>query len=235
MARRFIGKGLFIITLFFSIFSCLPRPEEKVLDPGIVFGPGSSFLANATSIALKGELIYRNKIEEEAASFELYLAGQDSVLLFIKGTLGAEILKLNVHSDSAWLKIRGRDNSEIYVKGQTIALDDLGISDISPFIIGFAIFPQYYRKEMPPDFDYISDTLQIREMSFLVNPRTSKFVFRGIDSDLSISYSGRKEVTEGHYPSLVNISNLSGDWEIAVRITRVKINKGLSPDFWQLF
>jgi len=170
----------------------------------------------------------------ESASFELYMNGPDSAQFFVTGILGADILTAIIFGDSAAVKVRGWPGFSSIGKSDMLMFDEMGIDKISPFIIGFVLFPQYFYEFIPDGFEFYADTLKVNNHEFYFLPQTGgKFILRALDSPLIVTYFGRKDVENGFYPSKIILADYSESWQIKVNIKKLILNKPMPSINWR--
>jgi hypothetical protein len=234
LACRRIGNSILFLLLIAVFSSCQPPKVEKELNPKILFGAGSLFLKNSTTIALKGSLEYRDSQVAETASFELFMNGPDSALFFVTGLLGADILTAIIIEDSAAIKVRGWQGFTSFGKNDILTFDEMGIDKISPFIIGFVLFPQYFYEVFPDGFDIYADTIKFKNQEIYFLPQTGeKFALRALNPPLMATYLGRKDIEDGFYPSRILLADDSGKWQLSANINKLILNKPLPFINWR--
>ncbi|OGC90291.1 MAG: hypothetical protein A2W25_05975 [candidate division Zixibacteria bacterium RBG_16_53_22] len=208
--------------------------KSNNLNPILVFGDGASFLDNASTLAIRGRIEFKEgRAITQSGSFQLFLNGPDSASFLIEGPFGADAFKMVILGDAA--NILTNEGWTHLTRGQSIGVAEYGISNISPFLIGPVIFPQYYPVDVAGDDDGRKVQLRINGTGFssrimnyggyfnLIEPRT------GLISE----YTNRKNLDSGFYPARVEILNpQSGNWRIILEITRLKINAEIPPAVW---
>jgi hypothetical protein len=217
-----------------TILSCLPIDKPNTLNPKILFAGGSAFLSDASTLAIKGRIEFTESHAEQSGSFQLFLNGPDSASFLIEGPLGADAFRLVVLGDIA--QILADDGWIAIAADERVDISEYGIENISPFLVGPLIFPQYYPVDLVDtnDVGYLAVTVrghgfssrlqQFGEYFNLIDPRT------GIIAE----YRNRKEFDEGFYPSSIETFNpQSSGWKINLKITRIRENPTIPPTVWQ--
>jgi hypothetical protein len=222
-------------TIFISscgIFITVDKPNN--LNPILVFGDGASFLDNVSTLAIKGRIEFKEgQATTQSGSFQLFLNGPDSASFLIEGPFGADAFKMvilgdaaNILTDEGW----GHLN-----RGENIEFAEYGISNISPFLIGPIIFPQYYPTKLGQVGNTGHLTIEIAGTHFFSDPSRygGSFDLFEPQSGLLAGYADRKNIARGFYPSYIEVCNpVSGDWRIILKITRIKANADIPPDVW---
>lgn len=215
-----------------TIFIHGDKPND--LYPPIVFDAGASFLENTSSLALKGRIEFKEgRNTRQSGSFQLFLNGPDSASFLIEGPLGADAFRMVVLGDAAhvltndgWMRLKRREN---------IAVTEYGIENISPFLIGPLIFPQYYPSKVSSDANPKRLTVEINDNIFISNPPANDGSFDLFESQSGMiaKYTGRKEFETGFYPSHIEVFRPdSGNWRIVLKITRIRKDPEIPVTIW---
>jgi hypothetical protein len=210
--------------------ACAFPPGEKSLSPRLLFSSGAAFIDSAGTAALKGTISFEGGKAAQSGSFQLFLAGRDSLSFLVEGPLGADIFRMIIAGDSAFL-LSNKDEGWIAIrKDETVSLDEFGIDNISPFLLGLYAFPQYYlHNSADTSYEYLwrGDTLDIQP-----GRNDREFLLIAPRSLLAAAYSRRRDFANGFYPSSVKIFIPGHDWEINLGIDKIIINPGLPQRIW---
>lgn len=227
-------RALLISALCLSLNSCIFIKNDKPLNPRLLFTVGSNFLESAESVALKGNIDYRNVDQSQSGSFQLVMNHGDSLAMIVEGPLNIDVYRLIVADNTAYAWDRESDSWTTSVGNDKLIASDYGIESVSPDHFGFYIFPQFYlNKDLHLDLeqmtlssgDYVSYIQRSgRETSFSVLDRIS---------NLTISYSKRSDFGGGYYPSLIRISSPASEWVISIKIERIRLNPPTSSKIWE--
>jgi len=232
---RFRLLLLVVSALFISSCGIFVHGDRlNSLNPTLVFGEGASFLEGASTLAIKGRIEFREgRATTQSGSFQLFLNGPDSASFLIEGPFGADAFKMVVLGDKAhiltddgWTTLRADDR---------IDFAEYGISNISPFLIGPIIFPQYYPARVNSIDGHGNLLVEIDNIDFYSFPSFTNGHFSLWDpqTDIVSSYERRKNAGDGFYPSHIEV-HTSGfsEWYIILNITRIKENSEIPPAVW---
>ncbi len=236
MACRSAGRLIGALALGAALlaFSCGAPPADKPLDPRLTFSIGSSFLEGVSTVALKGQIEFDDGVSRQSGDFQAFLVSSDSLSFLIEGPLGADVFKMVIVDGRAFLRSNGDDGWTVIGRGERADIADYGIENISPFLTGFFIFPQYYvrsadREEAPGELIYIYDSQEIISRS---SDTDREFLLREPGAGISAVYSRRKEIGDGYYPSRVTIFKPGADWRIGLTITGIRLNPRIPGSAW---
>jgi hypothetical protein len=236
---RLWAKELIHAPLIFAVsvfISCGPRFVDRpnTLNPKLVFTTGSSFLSDATTLAVKGNIEFKENRLTQSGSFQLYLNGPDSLAFLIEGPFGIDEFRMAILDETVYILKQGE--WLVADRDSRIDIPEYGIANISPFLIGTIIFPQYYPASLVEDSVEYNPVYDINGTEFIAAYEHWGGHFRLTDSqtDISADYFNKKEFDSGFYPSRIEITG-PGDkvWEILIKITKVRKNVTLPLAIWQ--
>ncbi len=144
MAGRSAGKYWWLTFIALSV-ACVPSiTRDDSLNPKLLFSVGSSFLENSTTIAIKGKIEFESHNSIQTGSFIQYMNGPDSISFLIEGPFSADVFRMIIIDSTASILGSSDDGWQEFHRGEDINIPDYGLENISPFLIGLFIFPQYY-------------------------------------------------------------------------------------------
>ena len=233
MARQWAGRHVALLgaTLCALLLACGFRPEEKPLNPRLLFTSGSAFLDSSRTAALKGKISFEGGKIAQSGSFQLFLARRDSLSFLVEGPLGADIFRMIIAGDSAYL-LSNKDEGWVTLhRGEVVSIDEFGIEKISPFLLGLYAFPQYYLHSAADSSDqFIFENARILTQT---SSDVRQFLLIEPGSMLAAAYGNRKNRDGGYYPSTVKIFMLDHDWDINLRIEKILINPEFPEQIWE--
>jgi len=226
----FAGVALFVSSC--GIFGVSNKPNT--LNPIMVFGEGASFLENASTLAIKGRIEFEEgRYTTQSGTFQLFLNGPDSASFLIEGPFGADAFKMvilddqaHVLTDKGWMTLQ---------RDEQIAVAEYGIENISPFLIGPVIFPQYYPADITSSEDDKTISITIDEIGFSSSVRELGEYFNLIEPETGLvaEYTDRKNHEDGFYPSRIEAFRPdSNDWKIVIKIGKIRKDPVIPPTVW---
>jgi len=214
--------------------SCVLTPQEKPLNPKLLFTVGSSFLNDATSLALKGHIEFSDNHGSQSGGFEMFLAGRDSLSFLIEGPLGADVFRMIVLDTTAYLLSSHDEGWVTLGRLERASVAEYGIDNISPFETGFFAFPQFYSGTISEngehDFTLEYNSNEYRCYSQIDN---SRFSIYSPDNQIVIHYNNRHEFGDGFYPAKIEVSSPDGNWKIRLTIDSIRVNPRMPAKVWQ--
>jgi len=229
------GKFNIILILFSWLFvsSCILIPAEKPLNPRMLFTVGSEFLENTESIAVKGAIDFEDGYHRESGSFNLIINRGDSLAFLIEGPFKIDIFRLVIVNETAYAIDRESDKWTVAAADEKLIIPDYGIRGITPDLLGYYIFPQFYLSG-DSRFNPVNMTISKDGYVFHLNPSKNQksFALSGTDSDLFAIYSRRKDSGGGYYPSKISISQRDESWRISLEIDKIRLNPKIPARIW---
>ena len=234
MGCRLAGRLLGCLLLTISL-SCSIGHREKPLNPNLLFTVGASFLDEASAMALKGEIEFGDDTGTQSGGFEIYLAGSDSISFVIEGPLGADVFKMIVDSENAYLLSNKDEGWVVLNKSERAVIAEYGIDNISPFYTGLYLFPQFYiRSEFKRDeFSPLSFSYGPGNFKFGYTEESNKLFLSEPQTAITAEYSRCREMGDGYYPARIRIFEPDQDWEISMKINKIRINPQISERVWR--
>ena len=117
---------------------------------------------------------------------------------------------------------------------ENLALTDYGIDGIKPEMLRYTLFPQFYlQRDLIYDQEKSALTADNYEFQVIPSKDQKSFALSGMDSDLLIFFSRRKDFGGGYYPSQIEISPFDKSWVINLEIDKIKINPRIPYEVWQ--
>jgi hypothetical protein len=232
---RWAGRALALLSALVTmmLLACAFPPLEKPLNPSQLFAIGSSFLDSAATLAIKGGITFEGGKIVQSGSFQLCLNGRDSLSFDVSGPLGADIFRMVILGDSAYL-LSNKDDGWIGLKrGEDVSIEEFGIDHISPFLLGLFAFPQYYLQgdssnASSDDYKYNNETI----ISQLAQNNREFMLFES-QSRVAAVYVKRKDFENGYYPSSIRIFKPGSEWQIKLEIEKVRLNAALPDQIWK--
>jgi hypothetical protein len=215
------------------LFACGLPPSEKSLEPRQLFTTGSSFLDNANSIALKGQISFEGGKIDQSGSFQLFISGPDSLSFIVEGPFGTDIFRMIIANDTAYLLSNKEDGWQMLDRDEDISIPEFGIENISPFLLGLFAFPQHYLNSSSGDT--LTDEFSFRGQKIISQFGRNNREFLLIDphSLVAGAYTKRKNFNDGFIPSLVRIFEPGHDWQITLQIDKIRLNPVLPENIWK--
>lgn len=236
MAGRLDGRifGFVSAGSLLLMTSCGLLAPEKPLNPKVTFSVGSSFLADAPDLAIRGRIEFESEMKSQAGSYRLFIEGKDSLSFLIEGPLGADLIHLIALRDSAYLYSSADQGWITIGPGESASIEEYGISNLSPFLIGALLLPQHF---IGPLGD--ADAQQAyranydgHELVVSQGQIENEFRISESESHLVARYGRRKDVGDGFYPSQVTISDFNSSWRLRIHIERLKLNPEIPASTW---
>lgn len=236
MACRSAGRAIniFVALVMVSQMACGYLGPSKPLRPKLLFSVGSAYLEDVSTVALKGRIEFENGRKSESGKFTMFLRGTDSASFLIEGPLNIDVFKMVILGQDAFVTNPESPNGwQALDRNARVEIAEYGIENISPFLTGLFVFPQYYfvsdpfAKENEGSFSWDDITLK-----YYQSENEKQFVIKQSDADLFAIYSGRKDVPGGYYPSRVEITDSQRRWQIAIRITAMRVNAAVPDQVW---
>lgn len=234
MAGQSAGKCLWLAVITLTLACVPPISPDDSLNPKSLFSVGSSFLENSSTAAIKGRIEFNTNNSIQNGSFILYLNGPDSLSFLIEGPFSADVFRMVIidttanilgNRDEGWRKFR---------RGEDIDIPDYGLENLSPFLIGLFVFPQYYihpksSADIIPENNFIfkGETLKT-----LWNDNIKEFSLLDDNSKIMAAYSIKKSFANGYYPSKIAIAGADNSWKITLQITKVVLNREIPLKTW---
>jgi hypothetical protein len=215
------------------IISCGLPPFEKSLSPAQLFSIGSSFLDSAATVAIKGGITFEGGKIAQSGSFQLYLNGRDSLSFDVSGPLGADIFRMVIIGDSAYLLSNKDDGWVRLERGEDISIEEFGIEHISPFLLGLMAFPQYYLRG---DSSNAASDEYTYDNATIISQRgqsAREFMLFESHSLVAAAYGKRRDIENGFYPSSIRIFKPGNEWQIELDIEKIRLNAALPEKVWQ--
>jgi len=232
LVRRSAGRLAVLIALLAS--SCVISPQEKPLNPKLLFTIGSSFLAKASSIALKGHIEFSDGRSSQSGGFQMYLTGYDSLSFVIEGPLGADVFRMVVLDTTAYLLSNNDQGWVTLGRLERASVAEYGIDNISPFETGIVILPQYF---MDSCSDATEGTLSLhyRDQHYLcVNDNDfRRFTIQAKNGKIISGYSRPQKFGDGFYPAKIDIFSPYGNWKILLTIENIRVNPLIPLKAWE--
>lgn len=229
------GKFYVIPILFSWLFvsSCILIPSEKPLNPRLLFTVGSEFLENTESIAIKGAIDFEDGYHRETGSFNLIMNRGDSLAFLVEGPFKIDIFRLVIVNETAFAIDRESDKWTVAAADEKLIVPDYGIRSITPDLLGYYIFPQFY---LSGDSRFNPDNMTVSKDGYIFRLSPSKnqksFNLMGTNSDLMAVYSRRKDSGGGYYPSKIAISPHDESWRISLEIDKIRLNPKIPDKIW---
>ena len=213
--------------------SCVVGRSEKPLDPRLLFTVGSEFLETAQSVALKGSIEFKNRDHHESGSFQLVINRGDSLAFVIEGPFQIDIFRLVFVDNIAYA--RGRDSHlwTVIRPDESLAVPEYGIENLTPGLLRYFVFPQFYSTENLL-FDSEKMILSSEEHSFklYLSHDDRSFTLRYAEIGMNASYSQRKDLSGGFYPSAIKLMQQDENWEILFEIEKLILDPRVSSKTW---
>jgi hypothetical protein len=229
---RSAGRFALVFIVLLSL-SCVLAPQEKPLNPKLLFTVGSSFLNDASSLALKGRIEFIDDHGSQSGGFEMFLAGKDSLSFLIEGPLGADVFRMIVLDTTAYLLSSHDEGWVTLGRLERASVAEYGIDNISPFETGFFALPQFYsgmiseNSERDFTLEYNSD-----EYRCYSENDNKRFSIYSPDNQIVIHYSNRHEFGDGFYPAKIEVSVPRGSWRILLAIDNIRVNPRIPIRAW---
>lgn len=225
---------LSVAIVFFSFLtSCVFIRSDKPLNPRLLFTVGSDFLQSAESVALKGDIDYRDGDQYQSGSFQLIMNHGDSLAMIVEGPLNIDVFRLIIADQTAYAWDRDSDSWRSSPDNDKLFISDYGIESLSPDRFGYYVFPQFYvNRELHLDPEKM--TLSSGGYLSYIERSGNETAFSVFDneSNLAISYGKRKDLGNGFYPSFIQISSPGGQWRILMEIKKIRVNPGNFRKAW---
>ncbi len=234
--NRPLGKVFVLFALISCVVfsSCIVPWQGKPLDPGLLFTIGSDFLQNASSVALRGTIQFNGSKGSQSGSFQMIINRGDSLMFLIEGPLKIDIFKLVVFGDEAYARDREFPGWTMYGQNDRLEIPEYGIEDLTPFDIGYFVFPQFYYQN-----SIVSGSgkkiLFLGNQEFVVNSNPDRRSFSVWNQYLNLyaDYSKRKENANGYYPAEIFIFSNDNEWKISLKIEKLKLNPKIPSRVWE--
>jgi hypothetical protein len=214
--------------------SCVFTPQEKPLNPKLLFTVGSSFLSDATSLALKGHIEFSDSHGSQSGGFEMFMAGRDSLSFLIEGPLGADVFRMIVLDTTAYLLSNHDEGWVTLGRLERASVAEYGIDNISPFETGLIIFPQYFVDSFQDKsyegivfFNYLGQNYLCA-----IADDNKRFTIQARDIIVISEYSRPSSFGDGFYPSQILVSPPQGNWRILLRIESIRVNPRIPARTW---
>jgi len=214
--------------------SCGLIAPEKPLNPKVTFSVGSSFMAEASDLAIRGRIEFESEMKSQAGSYRLFIKGKDSLSFLIEGPFGADLIHLIAFGDSAYLYSSADQGWITIGPGESASIEEYGISNLSPFLTSALLLPQRFIGPLG-DGDAqqaYSVSYEGHELIVSQGQNASQFRISEPESHLIARYGRRKDVGDGFYPSQVTISDFNSSWRLRIRIDRLKLNPEIPASIW---
>ncbi|UCC79072.1 MAG: hypothetical protein JSW64_12460 [Candidatus Zixiibacteriota bacterium] len=230
------GKFSFIAILLSWMLtsSCIFIPARKPLNPRLLFTVGSEFLEDTESIAIRGSIDFEDRNHRESGSFSLVANRGDSLAFIIEGPFKVDIFRLVIIDETACARDRESDEWTVVGADEKLMIPDYGIGSITPDLLGYYIFPQFYlQSSLWFDPEQMTVSTEIYTFHILPSGNQKSFVFSSADQDLSALYGRRKDFGGGFYPSTIEISPIDKSWRIRLEIDKIKPNPKIPDNIWR--
>jgi hypothetical protein len=230
-----VGKFLLFAIPLLGILSssCIFAPADKPLNPNLLFTVGSEFLDNSQSIAIKGSIDFEDGRNRESGTFNLIMNRGDSLAFLVEGPFKVDIFKMLILSNTAYAIDRESDDWTVAASDEKFMMPDYGIDGISPDLLKYCVFPQFFLQNNLSLNPEIS-TVWYDKYTFRVIPSRNQktFVLRDSDFSLLIFYSRRKDYGGGYYPSTIEISPYEKSWQIRFEIDKIRLDPDIPLKIW---
>lgn len=233
-AGRYFKIGIAILLSFQT--ACIFFPQEKPLNPKLLFTVGSQFLDNAKTLALKGDIDFSDGRATQSGKFTIFINGQDSLALLIEGPLSIDVFRMVIFGDSAYI-YSGEERRWIsHYEWYKIASNNYGISHFPPWMVGVLIFPQFYlRKDYSEGPNGSISYNWHNGALFIQKGNQSQIIIADINGYTQTAqyyyYSHRKDFASGYYPSVAEFPLSCG--KITLHINKLRINPQIPPQVWE--
>lgn len=236
MVNRSAGKlpVLFLLISCVVFSSCIVPWQGKPLDPGLLFSIGSDFLQNTSSIALRGTIQFKGARGSQSGSFRMIINRGDSLMFLIEGPLKIDIFKLVVIGNEAYALDRQSPGWTVYGQNDRLEIPEYGIEDLTPFDLGYFVFPQFYFQNFFVNGSG-KEILFLGNQEFIVksNPDLKSFSIWNQELNLLANFGKRKDRADGYFPSEISIFSKDKKWEISLEIEKIKLNPKIPSRVWE--
>lgn len=225
-----------IALLLASVLAC-PAPDQEIeISPSLLFTTGSRYLDDVSSVALRGSIDIEGPRGAESGDFSAYLSGRDSLYFLIEGPFNVDLFRMIIIGDESFVKSRDSGSWRHFESDEPLTIEEYGIYNLVPASVAVYLFPQYY-------LDYSSNderglTLRSKRdgLSYLAFSGVGKrsIILKEDMSNLTATYKRLKKFKSGYYPSDVRIFDDNRNWEISMKIEKVRINSEIPLRIWDL-
>ena len=228
-----LGGRLTLSLFMLSTLACIIPPREKPINPRLAFTTGKSFLDSAATLALKGSIEFNDGRTVQSGSFEMFLAGRDSLAFRIEGPLGIDVFRMIVMDTTAYLLANKDEGWVALGPNERAEVAEYGIDYISPFETGMVIFPQYYVDSFTPHGENAL-TLKSRSHDYqcAIENAGKRFVILAGEYEIVSEYSRPYAFEDGFYPSMIKLSTPDAKWNIKIHIGNIKVNPIIPLKIW---
>ena len=203
------------------------------MNPRLLFTVGSQFLENVESVALKGSIEFEDHSRSQSGSFQMVMNRGDSLAFIIEGPLKIDVFRLILVDNIAYYTDRETGVWSEIPGNEKLILPDYGIECIRPDALVYYVFPQFYfQKGQGLNLDKM--IISSDDYDFYLTPsgNNSSFTLFNQGLNLTASYSRRKDLGNGYYPSHVEIYAPYENWRISLEIEKIKLNPEKSAKIW---
>jgi hypothetical protein len=231
-AGKYFKIGIAI--LLSSQAACIFFPQEKPLNPKLLFTVGSSFLDNAKTLALKGDIDFSDGRTAQSGKFTIFINGQDSLALLIEGPLNIDVFRMLIVDGTIEFHSGNKDWQTID-KGEQAAVEPYGIYNLQPVLTGLFVFPQYYLHSFGHEIYPGEYQFGPYDSDFTLHQEQSQKDFLMIQARAKITaiYSHRHDFENGYYPSKVKIFDPDSKWQMTLLIKKLRLNPQIPLQVWE--
>lgn len=217
-----------------GLLSCNGPREERPLSPPALFTVGARFLDDARTLAIKGSIEFADEGYVESGSFSLFLNGRDSLAFLIEGPFNLDLFRMIILEETAFVYSSADRHWLVSRSDQLFDVPEYGIEKISPVLLGVFVLPQYFLEllESGASSARLISYRHDREFaaSRVTNGRSMTLIES--DSDLIAVYRKIKNLTDGYYPSEVEIFDRTENWRMVLQIDKIRENVRLPDEIW---
>lgn len=170
----------------------------------------------------------------QSGSFHLYLNGEDSLSFIIEGPLGADVFRMMILADTAFIFPGDDGRWSALGADDTVAIREFGISGLSPFLSGVLLFPQFFIRHLNSEDSSGIVRISYRNHVLSLSQGNNDREFQIQDANLRIcaKYDRRRDIDGGYYPSQVVITKENADWRLTMRIEKLRPNASIPSQTW---
>jgi hypothetical protein len=224
------------IAIFLAFqFACIFFPQDKPLNPKLLFTVGSSFLDNAATLALKGDIDFNDGRTTQSGKFTILINGQDSLALLIEGPLNVDVFRMLLLDDAAYL-YSSKEGWQKILEGERVTIEAYGIENLSPNLTGLFAFPQFYLRSAlnetyPGEYQFA-----FCDRDFVLHQGQDQkgFLLMQANAKISAIYSRRHDFASGYYPSIIKIFEPDSKWQMTLHINKLRLNPQIPPQVWEM-
>lgn len=221
--------------MFAATVSCIPPGDDPPINPSILFSTGSQFLSDISTVALKGSIEIESARGRESGNFSAIISGIDSLFFLVEGPFKADLFTLITTGDSAFAKSRDMESWRLMKSSELLELPEYGIENLTPSDLGVYIFPQFYLERSGDTGRRMKLISKSDNTVFKVTAAGDQksFILEREGSRIKASYKKALKFSGGQYPSEISVFDEYGNWQISIKIDRVRLNPKISPKIWR--